>query len=438
MAETASSVRVLLSYGERDAFQNRRYLQSVDSSNATADERPMLSLYVMKNNVPDKRYVGMLSPQVDNYVCHSLVTNAWCVQAKMELEPGNVYALLVVMAAPSPSITPLRLTMYTEPELEEGSIVAKPLSDGAEWFVQKLKGVTDSNGMLTCDLAAAGDAYTRPEEVGTFQATLCFECDEATSFCSVSTTSDGKPHKQTPTYAQKQAVLSVPFEGGKNYTMVTRCITQKQEPIRNSQVSVLVYSAKPMALTPSDPTLVSIDEEGAREYVSRDTAKGIPYGNEEVPEDTVRLASIDDAGKDLSTDPAVLQSVLAEIEQQRDSLYVYTKGAIKGDGQAVLEELRKQLADGQAKMNTMGTELASAKAVAEAKSAAAASNAAASAAQVGPSPLQTIAAEKELYLQKQKVKQLQKIIEELATPKDAAGEAAAIHKQLVRHPPFLT
>jgi len=431
MAEAAASVRVLLSYGERDAFQNRRYLQSVDSSNATADERPMLSLYVMKNNVPDKRYVGMLSPQVDNYVCHSLVTNAWCVQAKMELEPGNVYALLVVMASPSPSITPLRLTMYTEPELEEGSIVARPLSDEAEWYVKVLKGITDSNGMLTCDLAASGDAYTRPEHVGTFQATLVLECLEVTSFCSVSTTSEGKPHKQTPTYAQKQAVLSVPFEGGKNYTMVTRCITQKQEPIRNSELRVLVYSAKPMNLTPSDPTLVSLDEEGAREYVSRETAQGIPYGDEEVPEDTVRVASSDDAGADLSTDPAVLQQVMREIEQQRDNLYVYTKGVVKGDGQAVLEELRKQLQDGQAKMATMGTELASAKAVAEAKSAAAASNAAAIAAQQGPSPLQTIAAEKELYLQKQKVKQLQKTIDDLSKPKDAGGEAAALHKQLV-------
>lgn len=430
MAEAASPVRVLLSYGDRDAFQNKRYLQVVDSGGATPDERPMLSLYVMKNNVPDKRYVGMLSPQVDNYVCHSLVTNAWCVQAKMSLEPGNVYALLVVMAEPSPSVTPLRLTVYTEPELAEGSILSKPLAPEAEWEFKMLKGTTDSNGMLTCDLTASGDAFTRPENVGTFQATLVFECDEVSAFCSISTTSEGKPHKQTPTYAQKQAVLSVPFEGGKNYTMAARCITQKQEPIVHGTVRVLIYSAKPMTLTPSDPTLVSLDEQDALNYVSRDTCKDIHYGAEEVPEDTVRVHDEDDGAGDNSTDPAVLQQVMKELEQQRDQLYVYTKASLKGEGAQVLEELRKQISEQQIKLDKINMELASAKAVAEAKSAAAASNAAALAAQQGPGPMQVIAAEKELYVQKQKVKSLQKQLEDAAKPKDASGEAAALHKQL--------
>ena len=430
MSEVPSSVRVLLSYGERDAFQNKRYLQVVDNVGVASDERPMLSLYVMKNNVPDKRYVGMLSPQVENYVCHSLVTNAWCVQAKMDLEPGHVYALLVVMAEPSPSITPLRLTVYTDPDIEEGSIITKPLSSDAEWEFKLLKGMTDPNGMLTCDLAASGDAFTRPEQVGNFQATVVFECEENSAFCSISTTSAGKPHKQTPTYAQKQAVLSVPFEGGKNYTMVARCISQRQEPVRNAAVRVLVYSAKPMTVTPSDSKLVNLDEEDAKNYVSRDTAKDIPYGEEEVPEDTIRARPEDEGSGDDATDPAVLHQVMKELEQQRDQLYVYTKSALQGEGPQVLEELRKQIADQNAKMEKLNMELASAKAVAEAKSAAAASNAAALAAQQGPGPMQVIAAEKELYLQKQKVKHLQKQLEEATKPKDESGEAAALHKQL--------
>lgn len=431
MSDAETSVKVLLSYGDRDATQNKRYLQSVDTVNATMDERPMLSLYVMKNNVPDKRYVGMLSPQVENYVCHSLVTNSWCVQAKMSLDPGNVYALIVVMAEPSPSISLLRLTMYTDPELDEGSIIAKPLTVDAEWCFKVLKGTTDSNGMLNCDLTASGDAYTRPEDVSTFQATLVLECDEAASFCSISTTADGKPHKQTPTYAQKQAVLSVPFEGGRNYTMVARCITQRQEPIRNSSVRVLVYSAKALTLTPGDPALVSIDEAEGLSYVSRDTAKDIPYGDEEVPDDTVRSAEEGGDGPEEAHDPTVLHQVLREIEQQRDNLYSFTRASLKGEVPPVLEDLRSQVTAQQAKIDKLSQDLAEAKAVAEAKTMAAAGHAAAAAAAQGPSPLQTIAAEKELYLQKQRVKQLQKQVEDLSKPRDTSGEAAELHTQLV-------
>ena len=55
--------------------------------------------YVMKSHdTPDKRYISTLSPQVENYVTHSAITNAWCVQAGWSLEPGEVYYVLCVMA----------------------------------------------------------------------------------------------------------------------------------------------------------------------------------------------------------------------------------------------------------------------------------------------------------------------------------------------------
>ena len=430
MAEAETQLQVLLSYGERDAAQNRRYLQTVDAAPPNADERPMLSLYVMKNNVPDRRYVGMLSPQADNYVCHSLVTNSWCVQASMRLEPGHVYALLVVMAEPLPSITPLRLTLYSEPDLEDGSIIAKPLSEDAEWCVQVVNGKTDASGQLSFDLAAAGDAYTRPEEVGTFQATLVLECDDGGAFCSISTTADGKPHKQTASYAQRQAVLSVPLEGGVSYAALARCITQKQEAVRDSNVRMLVYTAKPVELTPTT-SCVRVDAEAAGDYASRETSRGIPYGIEEVPEDTLR--AVDDSAdkEDEAIDPAVLKEVVTELVQQRDNLYAFTRQSLKGEVPAVIEDLRTQSNEQQHKMDKLLLELAEAKAVAEAKTAAAAANAAAIAAQQGPSPLQTIAAEKELFAQKQRVKQLQRQVAELSKPRDAASEAATVHKQLV-------
>ena len=75
----------------------------------------MLSMYVMKSHVPDKRFIGTLSPSVDNYVCHSLVTNSWCVQSAWNLEPGDVYSVLCVMGEPTTHEVPLRLTLFTAP-----------------------------------------------------------------------------------------------------------------------------------------------------------------------------------------------------------------------------------------------------------------------------------------------------------------------------------
>ena len=43
------------------------------------------------------RYVGVLSPDVEEYVAHSVLTNAWCVSARWTLAPGGVYSIIAVM-----------------------------------------------------------------------------------------------------------------------------------------------------------------------------------------------------------------------------------------------------------------------------------------------------------------------------------------------------
>ena len=42
--------------------------------------------------------MGVLSPYVEEYVAHSVVTNAWCVSARWTLAPGGVYSIIAVMA----------------------------------------------------------------------------------------------------------------------------------------------------------------------------------------------------------------------------------------------------------------------------------------------------------------------------------------------------
>ena len=56
-------MNVFLSYGERDMLRNKRYTTTTDAPNGFgAEEHPLLSLYVMKSTMPDRRYVGVLSP----------------------------------------------------------------------------------------------------------------------------------------------------------------------------------------------------------------------------------------------------------------------------------------------------------------------------------------------------------------------------------------
>ena len=100
MADARAPVRAMLSYGERDDMLSKRHLTLVDTDKnpvTTARDNPMLNLYVMKANVPDKRYVGWLSPQAENYASHSMSSNQFCVQSKWDLDPGDVYCAIAVM-----------------------------------------------------------------------------------------------------------------------------------------------------------------------------------------------------------------------------------------------------------------------------------------------------------------------------------------------------
>jgi len=341
-SEKAVTVRALLSYAERDEQLNTRHLQTVDAAGgraSTGEERPMLSAYVMKNNVPDKRYVGNLSPQADNYVGHSLVTNSWCVQTRLVLEPGNVYALLVVMGDETTTNVPLRLTFYSPPECDEGDVLVNPLSSASEWHVAVLQGVTDTNGMTVFDVRPGAD-------VGSVQVTLVVESAEGSAFCSITTTQDGVPHKQTPTYAQKSAVLTVPLTGGHGYTVATRCITQRQEPIRSGGVKVFVYSTRPLDVTPSAPQLLCVDDGASSAMVAKTTAEQVVYGEEKVPEDTTKPKESESKEDEFKEDPAVLASVVDELEKQRDELFKFTCAAVKSDdGFKVLETLRREKED---------------------------------------------------------------------------------------------
>ena len=87
---------------------------------------------------------------------------------------------------------------------------------------------------------------------------------------------------------------------------------------------------------------VRVDAEAAGDYASRETSRGIPYGIEEVPEDTLR--AVDDSAdkEDEAIDPAVLKEVVTELVQQRDNLYAFTRQSLKGEVPAVIEDLRTQ------------------------------------------------------------------------------------------------
>jgi hypothetical protein len=119
---------------------------------------PMLSIYAMKNTVPEKRYVGALSPQVENYASHSVITNSWCVQAKLDLDPGDVYSLITVMAEPITHEIPLTLQVFYPAELEQPTVIIKPLSAAAEYYCVPLRGVTDAGGSLSVELTPLVDS----------------------------------------------------------------------------------------------------------------------------------------------------------------------------------------------------------------------------------------------------------------------------------------
>ena len=339
MGTTAAPVRALLSYGERDAALNKRHTQAVDaggsslsassSTSGRPEEKPMLSMYVMKSHVPDKRFIGTLSPSVDNYVCHSLVTNSWCVQSAWNLEPGDVYSVLCVMGEPTTHEVPMRLTLFTDPGVDEGAVLLNPMTPANEWKLTALAGVTDTEGMTAFELVPDPNAMNT-------QATVVLECENEKAFCSITTAvraDGGQPrlHKQTPTYAQRSAVLSVPLTGGETYVVQTRCITQRQESIQGGKVKAYVYAQHcdvktDVAGADGKPTM---DWASAESMVSADTYAKLSYGEEGVPDDMHRQKDEGEEKEEDKFDPEVMQKVLGELEQQRDNLYALEAGSTR-------------------------------------------------------------------------------------------------------------
>jgi len=320
----------------------------------------MLSMYVMKANVPDKRFIATLSPQVDNYVCHSLVTNSWCVQSKWDLEPGNVYAVLAVMAEGTTHEVPLRLTLFTQPDLDVGTVVEQPLTTDSEWHLTALQGFTSADGSNTLSVGCeAPDGHP-------VQATLVIETEEAAAFCSISVSVNDQPYKQTPTYAQKHAVLSMPLVGGSTYAMTTRCITQRQEPIKNGSMRLLLYSTAPLKVEPAAGQQLAVSIEAAEKMVSDLTASRVTYGEECVPEDTKKPEPVEESEEQsLMHDIEVVQAVMHELEEQRNNLFAYSKADGKEGPPAILEDLRKKNEELKGKVESLRAEAANAKAMSE-------------------------------------------------------------------------
>ena len=381
VGDSPTPVSAFLSYAERDAARNERYKHVADPPGGMgAEERPLLSLYVMKSRVPERRFVGTLSPYVEEYVSHSVVTNSWCVSARWLLEPGDVYAILAVMAEGTTHEVPLRLTLFTKPD-DASTVLLKPLSAAAEWHVTTLEGVTDERGLTQLELlpqpaepsagasaAAGGGGATGG---GSAQAALVLETAVPSAFCSIATDHEGVPHKMLTKYQQQQAVLSVPFNNGSYYTMTTRVINAKQEELANVGVKMYLYSTRPMQASPIKPN-VFIAHDAQKGLVCRASASQVVYGIEEEPDDMRRQAS-DEQGEQLQRDPKVLQAVIGELEEQRDSLFEFNRGALKGGGEAaVLERLRQDNQQLVAQKAAMETELREARALAAASGASAA------------------------------------------------------------------
>ena len=359
--------------------------------------------------------------QVEQYVCHSPITNSWCVQCGMQLEPGNVYSLLVVMAEGTPKSVPLRLTLYSPPEADDDVINFQPMSDKSEWHLTALSAPTDSNGMVTLAMSGAADA-------GNMQATLVAELEEQ-AFLSVSTLADAVPYKQTPTYAHKQAVLSVPLSGGTPYTMVTRAITQRQEPIRNSTVKFLLYSAKPLDLTSTaDTTPFELDTKTMESMVCRANADQVVYGEECVPDDCVKKEEGGAAAEEENTDPVVLGMVMKQLEGQRNDLCAFAKADLKNEVPSHFEMQRAEREQLRAQVAELKTQVESAN-MRAAEMASGGAGAVGSPAGGGDSA-KVRDLEAKLRASEAKEKELQAKVTQLSKPRDAKGDAAVAAKQL--------
>ena len=203
---------------------------------------------------------------------------------------------------------------------------------------------------------------------GTLQAALVLESERPDAFCMIATEQGGAPHKMTAKYQQQQTVLSCPLTVGESYTMTTRCITQQQQPSKQTPLKIYLYTTRPISASAQKghPSIRLLPEAQAKAIVCKATAEQIIYGAEAVPEDTKRQVSADKDAKAVDYDPAVLKVVIDELEEQRDHLCEFARAELKGQPPAILDKLRKDNQDQRARVSALSAELNQLRAVAAA------------------------------------------------------------------------
>ena len=197
------------------------------------------------------------------------------------------------------------------------------------------------------------------------QAALVMESDAPDAFCSIATEVDRAPHKMLQKYSQQQAVLPVLFIAGTTYTMTTRCINQRQEPVRDTAVRLLLYSEKPMHASPvQGSSLHAMPKTALDGFVSRATAEPFVYGHAGIPDDCKRQVSAADKKADVQQDPTVLHAVIEELVEQRDSIASFARAELAGEIDPQLEALRLTNRELRAKVDDLALELKQAKTIA--------------------------------------------------------------------------
>jgi len=273
---------------------------------------------------------------------------------------------------------PLRLAFYTPPDAA-ANVSCTPLGMANEWHLIALEGRTDEHGLTQLEIESpieiqspsmgaegpSARSFFRGGGVEAVQAALVMETDASDAFCSIATELDRVPHKMLQKYSQQQAVLPVLFTAGTTYTMTTRCINQRQEPVRDTAVRLLLYSEKPMHASPvQGSSLHAMPKTALDGFVSRATAEPIVYGHAGIPDDCKRQVSAADKKADVQQDPTVLHAVIEELEKQRDSIASFARAELAGEIDPQLEALRLTNRELRAKVDDLALELKQAKTIA--------------------------------------------------------------------------
>ena len=293
----------------------------------------------------------------------------------------------------SPQV-PLRLAFYTPPDAA-ANVSCTPLGMANEWHLIALEGRTDQHGLTQLEIQSpieiqSPSMFAEGPSGAAVQAALVMESDAPDVFCSIDTELDRVPHKKIQTYSQQQAVLPVLFTAGATYTMTTRCINQRHEPVRDTAVRLLLYSERPMHASPvQGSSLHALPKTALDGFVSRATAETVVYGHAGLPDDCKRQVSAADKKADVQQDPTVLHAVIEELEAQRDSIASFARAELAGEIDPQLEALRLTNLELREKVHGLVLELKQAKTIAAQGDRRAASSAdlLAAAAAAAPPPL---------------------------------------------------